>query len=46
MKKLGSALLLAAAITVVGVAGPASADAPSAAPSIVKPATTLFPIIF
>lgn len=37
MKKLGSALLIAATITVVGAAAPASAATPTSAP-IVEPA--------
>lgn len=45
MKKLGSALLLAATIAVVGAAAPASAATLNSAPSIVQP-QTIFPIIF
>lgn len=45
MKKLGSALLLAATIAVVGAAAPASAAGLSAGPSVVKP-QTMFPISF
>lgn len=37
MKKLASALLLAATIAVVGAAAPASADTLNSAPTIVKP---------
>jgi hypothetical protein len=45
MKKLGSALLLAATIAVAGAAAPASAATLSSAPPIVQP-QTIFPIIF
>lgn len=38
MKKLGSALLLAATIAVVGAAAPASAATLNSAPAVVKPA--------
>ena len=45
MKKLGSALLLAATIAVVGAAAPASAATLNAAPSVVQP-QTMFPVNF
>lgn len=44
MKKLGSALLLAATIAVAGAAAPASAATLNAGPSVEKP-VSVWPII-
>ncbi|MDN3481533.1 hypothetical protein QMA10_06300 [Arthrobacter sp. APC 3897] len=45
MKKLGTTLLLATTIAVVGAAAPASAATLNSAPSVVQP-QTLFPVNF